>query len=89
MPHHTLIYYIKYKPRFAGLGVKIVNEYMTGQTCWRCGEKEDTKQVGQHNHVCDECELNDNCDNNGATDIREKGLGKDIQPPATQSRGCV
>ena len=60
--------------------MEIVNKYITSQMCWRCGEKEDTKKVGQANHICDECELNDNCDNNGATNIQEKGLGKDIQP---------
>jgi Putative transposase DNA-binding domain. len=41
MLHYTLTQYIKYKPRFAGIGVKVVNEYNTSQTCWWCGEKED------------------------------------------------
>ena len=86
MPH-TLKQYIKYKARFAGIGVKVVNEYNTSQTCWRCGEKEDTERVGHGRHLCDGCELDDNADKNGATNIGKKGLGKDIQSPLSSLGG--
>jgi putative transposase len=49
MPHHTLKNYIEYKATFAGIAVKSVNEYMTSQTCWRCGEQEVTTRKGQDN----------------------------------------
>lgn len=87
MPHYTLKQYIKYKARFAGIGVKVVNEYNTSQTCWRCGERENTERVGQGRHLCDECGLDDNADKNGATNIGKKGLGKDIQSPLSSLGG--
>jgi len=87
MPHYTLTQYIKYKARFAGIGVKIVDEYNTSQTCWRCGEKENTERVGQGRHLCEECGLDDNADKNGATNIGKKGLGKDIRSPLSSLGG--
>jgi len=87
MPHYTLIQYIKNKARFAGIGVKIVDEYNTSRTCWRCGEKEETERVGQGRHLCGEYGLDDNVDKNGATDIGKKGLDKDIQSPLSSLGG--
>lgn len=88
MPHHTLRNYIEYKAMFAGIAVKSVNEYMTSQTCWRCGEQEATTRKGQGQHLCHECGLDDNADKNGATNIAKKGLGKDIACPLS-SLGAV
>ncbi|WP_280139371.1 RNA-guided endonuclease InsQ/TnpB family protein [Natronobacterium texcoconense] len=88
MPHHTLKNYIEYKATFAGIAVKSVNEYMTSQTCWRCGEQETTTRNGKGQHLCHECGLDDNADKNGATNIAKKGLGKDIVCPLS-SLGAV
>ncbi|MFQ3476944.1 IS200/IS605 family element transposase accessory protein TnpB [Halonotius sp. F2-221B] len=88
MPHHTLKNYIEYKATFAGIVVRSVNEYMTSQTCWRCGEQEATTRKGQGQHLCHECGLDDNADKNGATNIAKKGLGKDIACPLS-SLGAV
>jgi putative transposase len=88
MPHHTLKNYIEYKAAFAGIAVRSVNEYMTSQTCWRCGEQEATTRKGQGRHLCHECGLDDNADKNGATNIAKKGLGKDIERPLS-SLGAV
>jgi len=88
MPHYTLTQYIRYKARFAGIGVKIVDEYNTSQICWRCGEKENTKRIGQGRHVCGACGLDDNADKNGATNIGKKGLGKDISSPLSSLGGA-
>ena len=87
MPHYTLIQYIKYKTRLAGIGVKIVDEHNTSQTCWQCGEKEETERVGQDRYLCGEYGLDDNVDKNGATDIGKNGLGKDIQSPLSSLGG--
>ena len=87
MPYSTLKQYIKYKPRFAGIGAKVVNEYNTSQTCWRCGEKETVERVGQGRHLCAECGLDDNADKNGATNIGKKGLDKDVTSPLSSLGG--
>ncbi len=80
MPHYKLKQYIEYKARWEDISVVEVDEYMTSQTCSRCGNQ-DTAREGQGRFLCDKCGLDDNADKNGATNIAKRGLGKSIERP--------
>ncbi|MDY6780749.1 MAG: transposase, partial [Halobacteria archaeon] len=80
MPHYKLKQFIEYKAKFEGITVVEVDEYMTSQTCSRCGNQE-TAREGQGCFRCSECGLEDNADKNGAQNIAKRGLGKSIERP--------
>jgi len=88
IPHYKLKRFIKYKARWEGIAVVEVDEYMTSQTCSRCGNKNTTRQ-GQGRFLCDECGLDDNADKNGAANIAKRGLGKSIERPLSSLGASV
>jgi len=88
MPHYSLKQFIEYKARWEGIAVVEVDEYMTSQTCSRCGNQ-DTAREGQGRFLCDECGLDDNADKNGATNIAKRGLGKSIERPLSSLGASV
>ena len=88
MPHYKLKQFIEYKARWGGVAVVEVDEYMTSQTCCRCGNQ-DTGREGQGRFLCDECGLDDNADKNGATNIAKRGLGKSIERPLSSLGASV
>jgi putative transposase len=88
MPHYKLKQFIEYKSRWEGVAVVEVDEYMTSQTCCRCGNQE-TAREGQGRFLCDECGLDDNADKNGATSIAKRGLGKSIERPLSSLGASV
>ena len=88
MPHYKLKQFIEYKSRWEGVVVVEVDEYMTSQTCSRCGNQ-DTGREGQGRFLCDECGLDDNADKNGATNIAKRGLGKSIERPLSSLGASV
>jgi len=57
-----------------------VKEYDTSRTCWRCGSQNTSREM-QGRVECDDCELEDNADKNGASNIGNRAIGKDIQSP--------
>lgn len=80
MPHYKLKQFLEYKASWAGIEVLEVDEYMTSQTCNRCGCQNSFRE-GQGCFKCRNCGLEDNADKNGASNIIKRGLGKDIQSP--------
>lgn len=80
MPHYKLKQFIEYKALSEGILVTEIDEYMTSQTCNKCGCQESSRE-GQGRFMCSRCGLDDNADKNGATNIAKRGLGKDVQSP--------
>ncbi|WP_436928016.1 zinc ribbon domain-containing protein [Halosimplex amylolyticum] len=65
-----------------------VKEYDTSRTCWRCGSQNTSRDV-QDLVECHECGLEDNADKNGASNIGQRAVGRDIQSPLSTAGAVV
>ncbi len=87
MPFAKMINFLTYKAHLHGIECLPVPEDDTSKTCWRCGSQNTTRDV-QGRVECEECDLDDNGDKNGASNIGQRALGKDISSPLS-SVGAV
>ncbi|WP_312912510.1 RNA-guided endonuclease InsQ/TnpB family protein [Natronosalvus caseinilyticus] len=80
MPYAKLATILTYKAHLDGRECLPVNEADTSVTCWRCGSQHTSRDV-QGRVECHDCELDDNADKNGASNIGKRAVGKDLQSP--------
>ena len=80
MPYAKLANILTYKSHLDGRECMPVKESDTSMTCWRCGSQNTSREV-QGLVECHECGLDDNADKNGASNIGQRAVGKDIQSP--------
>ena len=80
MPYAKMANILTYKAHLDGRECVPVNEYDTSVTCWRCGSQNTSREV-QGRVECHDCGLDDNGDKNGASNIGQRAVGKDIQNP--------
>ncbi len=88
MPYAKLATYLRYKARLAGRECVLVDEADTSRTCWRCGSRA-TSRESQGLVECGECGLADNADKNGASNIAQRAVGKDITSPLSTAGAAV
>jgi putative transposase len=80
MPYAKMANILTYKAHLDGRVCLPVNESNTSVTCWRCGSQNTNRDV-QGRVECFDCELDDNADKNGASNIGKRAVGKDITSP--------
>lgn len=88
MPFAKLVKYLQYKARLSGIECLLVDERNTSQVCWRCGS-DDTSRGSQGRVTCARCGLEDNADKNGASNIAQRAVGKDITSPLSTAGAAV
>ncbi|MFB6219131.1 MAG: RNA-guided endonuclease InsQ/TnpB family protein [Halobacteriaceae archaeon] len=88
MPFAKLANFLTYKAHRDGRECLPVEEYDTSRTCWRCGSQKTRREV-QGRIECQECGLEDNADKNGASNIGQRAVGKDIQSPLSTAGAVV
>jgi putative transposase len=88
MPYAKLANVLTYKTHLDGRECVPVEEYDTSVTCWRCGSQNTSREV-QGRLECHDCGLDDNADKNGASNIAQRAVGKDIQSPLSSAGAVV
>ncbi|GAA0266745.1 RNA-guided endonuclease InsQ/TnpB family protein [Halobacterium noricense] len=88
MPYAKLANILTYKAHLDGRECIPVEEYNTSVTCWRCGSQNTRREV-QGRLECHDCGLEDNADKNGASNIGQRAVGKDIQSPLSTAGAVV
>jgi putative transposase len=88
MPYAKLANFLTYKAHLDGRECTPVAEYDTSVTCWRCGSQNTRRDV-QGRLECHDCGLDDNADKNGALNIGQRAVGKDIQNPLSTAGAVV
>jgi len=88
MPYAKMANFLTYKAHLDGRECLPVPEYDTSVTCWRCGSQRTSREV-QGCVECHECGLEDNADKNGASNIGQRAVGKDIQSPLSTAGAAV
>jgi putative transposase len=88
MPFAKMANFLTYKAHLDGRECLPVEEYDTSRTCWRCGSQNTSRDV-QGRIKCHDCGLDDNADKNGASNIGQRAVGKDIQSPLSTAGGVV
>lgn len=88
MPYARMANLLTYKARLAGVECLLLDERDTSRTCWRCGSRETVREV-QGRFECEGCGLEDNGDKNGASNIAQRAVGKDIQSPLSTAGAVV
>nr|WP_233742928.1 zinc ribbon domain-containing protein [Halorientalis pallida] len=88
MPYAKLANFLTYEAHLDGRECIPVEEYDTSVTCWRCGSQNTSREV-QGRVECHDCGLDDNADKNGASNIAQRAVGKDIQSPLSTAGAVV
>ncbi|MES3162258.1 MAG: transposase [Halorubrum sp.] len=88
MPYAKLATMLTYKAHLDGRECIPEEEYQTSVTCWRCGSQNTSREV-QGRIECHGCGLEDNGDKNGASNIGQRAVGKDIQSPLSTAGAVV
>lgn len=88
MPYAKTANMLTYKSHLDGRECLPVKEYDTSVTCWRCGSQ-NTNRDTQGRLECHDCSLDDNADKNGASNIGQRAVGKDITSPLSTAGAVV
>ncbi|RXK47396.1 RNA-guided endonuclease InsQ/TnpB family protein [Halorientalis pallida] len=88
MPYAKLANFLTYKAHLDGRECTPVAEYDSSVTCWRCGSQNTRRDV-QGRLECHDCGLDDNADKNGALNIGQRAVGKDIRSPLSTAGAVV
>ncbi|QKG93841.1 IS200/IS605 family element transposase accessory protein TnpB [Halorubrum salinarum] len=88
MPYAKMANILTYKAHLDGRECISVKEHNTSVTCWRCGSKNTSREV-QGRLECHDCGLDDNADKNGASNIGQRAVGKDITSPLSTAGAVV
>lgn len=88
MPFAKMANYVTYKARREGRECLLVSEHDTSRTYWRCGSQNTSREV-QGRVMCHDCGLDDNGDKNGASNIGQRAVGKDVQSPLSTAGAVV